>query len=545
MPSAPSRRQVLLSVLGEAIVVGIVASAIGIGAGVGVAGLLKQLLSALGFDIPASGLVFQSSTIFWSLAVGVGMTTISAIAPSRRSAAVAPMQAIREATVERTGLSIARLVASAAILLGGVSILFWGLFGSPPSTPLAIGIGAATVFLGVAAVAPIVAVPFADLVGRPIAWITGVPGDLARENTMRNPRRAATTAAALMIGVGLVGTISIFAESAKASINKIIDDSFVGDIVVDSGSFGFGGLSPDLAARLNERPEVEAASGVRLGYAEIDGETQTLFGVDPATMGAIVDVGVTAGSIEEMGTDNIAVHQDLAQDRGWSIGDDVEVLFAETGSQTLTISVIYDRDELTGDFFVGNPAFEENFPNIFDFQVYVLSDQSFTLDETQAAVEAVAADFANAEVQDLTEYKQSQAAQINQLLSLVYALLFLAIVIALIGIANTLALSILERTHELGLLRAIGMTRGQLRSSIRWESVLISLLGTGLGATVGVFFGWVIVRALRDDGFTELRFPLDQLVAAIVLAVIAGVVAATQPARRAARMNILEAVAAE
>ena len=539
------KHQVLLSVLGEALVVGLVASAIGLGAGVGVAQLLKQLLASLGFEIPTGGLVFAPATVLWSLVTGVGMTMVSAVAPSRRSAAVAPMEAIREAAIERTGLSLRRLVISGALLLAGVAVLLWGLFGSPPSTALAIGGGAAAVFLGVAALAPTVAVPFARVVGWPIARLRGVPGELARENAMRNPRRTATTAAALMIGVGLVATISIFASSAKASIDKIIDDAFVGDIVIDSGTFGFGGLSPELAAELNERPEVEAASGVRLGFAEIEGETQTVFGVDQSNMSDIFDVGVISGSIESMGVDDIAVHDELAESRLWSIGDTVDVLFADTGRRELTISVIYERDELAGNFFVGNPAFEANYPDLFDFQVYVLRNDSFTTSEARLAVEEVAADYANAEVQDLSEYKQAQAEPINQLLNLVYALLLLAIIIALIGIANTLALSILERTHELGLLRAIGMTRSQLRSSIRWEAVLIALLGTALGAVIGVFFGWVIVRALQDDGFTELRLPVDQLVIAVILAMIAGVIAATLPARRAANMNVLEAVAAE
>jgi putative ABC transport system permease protein len=539
------RRQVLASVLGEALVVGVVASIIGMVAGFGVAAMLKELLAALGLAIPASGLVFLPATAVWSLVIGVGMTLVSAVVPSRRSAAVAPMEAIRAATVERTELPRRRLAVGLIMVVGGVGLLLLGLYGDPPSPTLLIGLGAAAVFLGVAGLAPIAAVPFSDVVGRPISWLRGVPGELARENAMRNPRRTATTAAALMIGVGLVATISIFAASATASINRIIDDSFIGDVVVDSGTVGFGGLSPELAARLNEQPEVEAASGVRLGFAEIDGEAQFVYGVDPLTMGEIIDVGILSGSTESLGPDDIAVHQEFADERGWSLGDSIEVLFAETGVQQMTISIIYERDELTGNFFVGNPAFEANYPSIFDFQVAVLGSDDYTAAETLAAVERVAADYANANVQDLTEYKQSQADQINQLLSLVYALLFLAIIIALIGIANTLALSILERTYELGLLRAVGMTRRQLRSSIRWESVLIALLGTALGAAVGVFFGWTIVRALEDDGFSELRLPFGQLLVAVALAIIAGVIAAVLPARRAARMNVLDAIAAE
>ena len=262
-------------------------------------------------------------------------------------------------------------------------------------------------------------------------------------------------------------------------------------------------------------------------------------------MGEIVDVGVVQGRVEDLGVDDLAVHTEFAADRAWAVGDRVDVTFAATGTQTLTVSVLYERDELTGNFFIGNPAYEANYPDLFDFQVYVLRAAGVSVDDALAAVEAVAADYPNADVQDLEGFKQAQADQINQLLNLVYVLLALAIVIALIGIANTLALSILERTNELGLLRAVGMTRSQLRSSIRWESVLIALLGTSLGAVVGLFFGWVLVRALEDEGFTELRLPAGQLVGFLVVAVLAGILAAAQPARRAAKLDVLDAIASD
>lgn len=539
------RHQVLGTVLLEAMVVGVVASALGLIAGLGVASLLKGLLAAIGLAIPSGPVVFAARTVWLSLLVGIGVTVVAALVPSRRASTVAPMAAIREVEVDESARSAARIVAGVGLLGLGLALLLWGLFGNPPNTLAAIGGGVVFVFLAVAALGPIAALPFSRVVGLPVARFRGVPGELARENAMRNPRRTSTTAAALMIGVGLVASISIFAESAKASINEIIDDAFIGDLVVDSGAFGFGGLSPDLAGRLNDLPEVEAASGVRVGFAEIGGEPQTLFGVDPATMGSIVDVGVSTGRVEDLGPTDIAVYEEYAAEQGWQVGDTIDVTFAQTGVQPLTVSVLFTKDELTGNFFIGNPAFEANYPDIFDFQVYVLRSPDASPDQARAAVEAVAADFANAEVQDLEQYKQAQADQINQLLGLIYALLALAIIIALIGIANTLALSILERTHELGLLRAVGMTRRQLRAAVRWESVLIALLGTTLGAGVGLFFGWSMVRALREDGFTQLRIPLSQLLIVMLVSVAAGVLAATQPARRAAKLDILRAISTE
>lgn len=539
------RHQVLGTVLLEAMVVGIVASVLGLVAGLGVASLLKGLLAAIGLAIPTGPVVFAARTVWLSLLVGIGVTVVAALIPSRRASTVAPMAAIREVEVDESGRSVVRIGAGAGLLALGLALLLWGLLGDPSNALAVIGGGVVFVFLAVAAFGPIAALPFSRVVGLPVARFRGVPGELARENAMRNPKRTSTTAAALMIGVGLVASISIFAESAKASINDIIDDAFVGDLVVDSGAFGFGGLSPDLATRLNDLPEVAAASGVRVGFAEIGGEAQTLFGGDPATIGSIVDVGVTAGRIEDLGPSDIAVHEEFAAIQGWQLGDAVDVTFAQTGVQSLTVSVLYAKDELTGNFFIGNPAFEANYPDIFDFQVYVLRSPDASPEQARAAVEAVAADFANAEVQDLQQYKQAQYDQVNQLLGLIYALLGLAIIIALIGIANTLALSILERTHELGLLRAVGMTRRQLRAAVRWESVLIALLGTNLGAGVGLFFGWSMVRALRDDGFTQLRIPVSQLLIVAAVAVAAGVLAATQPARRAAKLDILRAISTE
>lgn len=537
------RHQIVLAVIAEALVVGVVAAGLGVGGGVLVAIALKALIAGIGITIPAGGVVLTATTVYISLLVGIGVTVASALLPSWRASTIAPMAAIRAVAVEEEGGRARREGVGAAILTAGLVSLFFGLFASVPQRGIAVGLGAALVFVGVAALAPAVAAPFSRLVGALVARVGGVPGELARENAMRNPKRTATTAAALMVGVGLVGAITIFAASAKASIEKIIDDAFLGDLVVASGSYGFGGLSPELAERLNDLPEVAAASGVRLGFADIAGSTRTLYGIDPATMDSIVDVDVLEGDVTTLGPTDLAVYKSFADDQGWQLGDTVEVHFAETGSQRFTVALLFGNDDLTGNFFIPNSAFEANIPDVFDFQVYVLRAEGVGVDAARLAVEGVAADYANAEVQDLQEYKDAQAGQIDQLLGLVYALLALAILIALIGIANTLALSILERTRELGLLRAVGMSRRQLRRSVRWESVLIALLGTALGAVVGLFFGWVIVQALADQGFTELRLPMAQLGVIVLIAVAAGSLAAVRPSRRAAKLDVLRAIA--
>jgi putative ABC transport system permease protein len=540
-----SRPQVLLSVQVEALVVGVVASVAGLAAGIGVATALKALLAAFGLDIPASGIVLQNRTIVAALVTGVVVTLVSAVAPAVRAGRVSPLAAMRQPTGTSKAQSRGRAVVGTLITAAGVGLIALGLFGDSGNAGVNVGLGGALVFLGVAALAPILARPVTGVLGLPIRRFAGVPGRLAVQNVRRNPKRTASSAAALMIGVGLVGFITVFAASATASIGKIIDDTFVGDFVVDSGSFGFGGLPPELADRLNELPEVEAASGLRFAFAEIDGNSRPLRGIDPATFGELVDIGVVAGSLADLGVDGLAVRDDVAADNGWTVGSAVPVRFVATGEQTLVVRAVFTEGQLVGSHVLGRPAFDANVPDQFDVQVYVLGADDVDTTRARAAVEAVADGYPNATVQDLTEFKDAQAGQINQLLGLVYVLLALSVVIAVIGIANTLVLSVVERTRELGLLRAVGMTRDQLRSAIRWEAVVIAVFGALLGMVIAVFFGWALVAALADDGFSELRIPLAQLLVIVVVAGLFGVLAAALPARRAARLDVLRAIGHE
>ncbi|MDH3249739.1 MAG: ABC transporter permease [Acidimicrobiia bacterium] len=539
-------RQILASVQVEALVVGLIASLLGIVAGVGVAVGLKALLAGLQIDIPAGGVVFTSRTVVVSLIVGVGVTTLSAVTPALRAARTPPMAALREATVDQSGRSIIRTVIGTLITGAGVAAILAGLFRDVDNAVSFVGAGAVLVFLGVAALGPIIAGPVSALLGMPLRTFRGFPGMLASENAQRNPKRTSATASALMIGVGLVGFITIFAASATASIKKSIDDTFIGDIIVESGSIGFGGLSPDLATDLNDLPEVQAASGVRVGIAEVNFWPETVVGFDTATIEQVVDIAVTSGSLDDLGPNQIAVDQDKATEEGWAVGDTISARFADTGPQTLEIVAIFNEDaDLADRYVMGYPGFEQHFSDVFDSRIYVITDPTVGPDEARVAVENAASGFPNADVQDLTEFKEARAAEINQILGLIYALLGLSIIIAVIGIANTLALSIVERTHELGLLRAVGLTRRQLRSAVRWESVIIALLGAVLGLAVGIFFGWAVVKALADDGFSRLVIPPVQLIVVALIAAIVGVLAAIGPARRAANLDILRAIGAE
>lgn len=540
-----SRRQVLGSVLVEALVVGLISAVLGMAVGVLFALGMRELLAAVGVDIPASGLVIAARTFVVSLVVGVGITVFSAVVPGRRASRIPPIAALRDVAIDTSAGSRPRILSGIAVVVAGVGLLLLGLYGDTANAGVNIGLGLLLVFVGVFVLGPVIAKPVSSFIGWPLPRVKGVTGQLARENALRNPKRTSATASALMIGVGIVSVITIFADSAKASIDQTIDDSFIGDFVVESNTFGFGGLPVDLSDRIDALPEVANAAGVRLGFATVDGQDEVLFGIDPVRGTEIVDVGIVAGDPADLDEDGIAVLESVADDRGWTIGTEVPVRFVETGPQTLTVEVIYTESELAGRFFLGLAAYEANFADQFDFQVYVDTAEGVEPEEARAAIQPLVDDVANAELQDLSEFKEAQASQIDQLLNLIYALLGLAIIIALMGIANTLALSIFERTRELGLLRAVGMTRSQLKSTVRWESVIIALLGTFLGLVIGLVVGWLLIQAFGDEGLTVFRVPIAQLVVIVVLAAVAGVAAAILPARRAARLDVLRAITTE
>ena len=540
-----SRRQVLASVLLEALVVGIVASVLGVLAGLGVAAGIKALLDAFGLDIPAGGLVLKSTTVIWALVVGIATTMCSAFFPARKGSKVPPIAAMRDVALERTDASILRIVLSGLLTAAGIGMLLLGLFGDGDNALASVGFGALLTLLGVAALGPVFARPVTRLIGSPLPRFRGVTGNLARENAMRNPKRTSRTAAALMIGVALVSLITIVAASFRASIDETLDAQYTGDFVVQAGGFGSGGLSPAVGEQLKALPELDAVAGLRGVPARFDGSDTMMFGIDAPAMGRMTDIGVVEGSLDDLDETGLAISTDTAEAEGWEIGTRVPVTFVETGDSELEVKVIYEEEQLAGGYFVGIPVVDANVPNPFDWQLYVNVADGVSQDDARAAIASVTDEFATAEVQDREEFKDAQAGQITPIVNMIYALLGLAVIIALLGIANTLALSIVERTREIGLLRAVGMTRGQTRSAIRWESVLIALFGTVGGVVVGSFFGWALMKALEDEGLTAFRIPLGGVLTVTVIAIVAGVLAAVLPARRAARMDVLQAIATE
>jgi putative ABC transport system permease protein len=541
-----TRRQILAQVLAEAVVVGLLASAAGLGLGAAVAAGLKALLGTLGIGIPAGGLVFAARTVIVALLVGTGVTVLAALSPARKAGKVAPIAAMQDAVVTSTGYgSRQRIYVGTGVLTVGIAALFTGLLAHLHSPVLVVGLGAVLVFFGVAILGRTVSLPLSRVLGAPLPALRGVAGTLAHQNAMRNPRRTAATASALMICVGLVSFITIFASSTQAAVNTVVSRAFTGDFIINSGAGMAGGFDPSLARRVGQLPQVALASGARVGMAKIEGSVQQVVAVDPKTAFGIFDVQPLQGNQNNLGRDAIAVYKTQATDHHLKIGDYIPVRFADTGIKRMRVALIYGSNQPAGNYFLGIRAYQANFTNQYDAQVFVKKAPGVSSAAALAAVNSVTSHYPGATVLNQAQYKAEAVKPVNQLLGLIYVLLALAVIIALLGIGNTLALSIFERIREIGLMRAVGMTRRQLRSTIRLESVVIALQGTVLGLLIGIFFGWAIVHALNLLGTSVVSIPYLTLVIIVILAAIGGILAAVRPAQRAAKLNIMRAIATE
>jgi putative ABC transport system permease protein len=539
-----SRRQVLGSVLLESVLVAIVASLVGLGLGVLIALGLRALLSGfLGADLPSTGTRLLPRTVIVALLVGLVVTVLSALLPARKATRVPPVAALQpETVVAPTGFRRRRVVIGVLITAVGVALLLAGLFRSEGNRLVNVASGAVVVFFGVAILSPLVARPLAQAIGWPFARAFRLPGNLARQNAMRNPRRTASTAAALMIGLALVAFVSIFAASIKSSTAKTLEESVSADYILSTDNFQ--PFSTEVAKRLAEQPQLEAVAAARFGIWKLNGATKQLQAVDPVAYGKVVRTEVTSGSLDAMAGGGLAVKDTVAEANGWTVGETVAMEFPR-GVQQVPVRAIYKDNSLNGDYLLSLRNYERGYTDQLDSQVLVKAAPGVDPATSRAAIDRVVADFPNVTVRDQAEFRAETTRQINQIINLFYSLLGLAILIALFGIVNTLALSIFERVRELGLLRAVGATRRQLRSMIRWEAVIIAILGAVLGLAVGVFFGWTVVRASRGIGITDFTLPISELVLFVVAAGLAGVLAAILPGRRAARIDMLRAITTE
>ncbi len=540
-----TRSQVLGSIGVEALVIGLVASVGGVLAGLALALGLTSGMRSIGIDLPG-GLDITPTSIVVSVVVGLVVTLLASLAPAVRASRVAPMAALRDAAVDRSDTSRVRAALGAVVALVGIALVLYGALGSVDSPIGIVGPGALLSLVGLVVLGPVVARPASSVLGAPIAATRGASGSLARGNAMRNPRRTAGTASALMIGVSVVALFTVVAASLTVSFRDTLTGSLTSDLILVENGFSGSGMSPELSTRLSALPEVEDSVGLGFGAAMVEGEELEFAVADLARFDRVADLEVTSGALAELGRNDIAVSSDTAEERGWQLGSEVPATFIDGAEEPLRVGAIFEKPEITGSLLMSQELWTAHNTVALDFLNLITLTPGVDIDEGRAAVDAVGEEFGAPEAMTSAEYADDVAGQITQLLSIVYVLLALSIIIALMGISNTLALSIHERTRELGLLRAIGQTRGQLRSMVRWESVIIAVFGTVGGIGLGLFLAWGLVRGLSTD-FDGASFsaPVTQLVVITAVGALAGVLAGILPARRAARLDVLGAISEE
>ncbi|HEX6688552.1 MAG TPA: FtsX-like permease family protein [Solirubrobacterales bacterium] len=544
-----SRRQILVSVLIEALAIGLLGGLIGIGGGYVMAVALKALLKAFSIDLPTTSLIMESRTIVVGLLVGIVVTSVSSMVPAVRSTRVPPIAALQAYVPPSSRRRRFLYVALSVLLgLGGLAILLLGLFGAAAAGTRAamMGGGAVAIVLAVSLFSPRLVPPLATIAGWPLERIRRLIGRLARENSQRNPSRTAITAAALMIGLALVTFVTVFAAGLKSSVAQVIDENFAGGLVIQNTD-GFSPIPGGAASAARKVPGVKLVATIRATEAELLGQgSKTKITAPTSDIGEAVEIEWKRGgpaTLRNLGDGEAVVSDSFASDHDLAVGDSFRLL-SQTGAKP-TFRVAGEFDSKLGVFgsvLITQAVMTRAFDQTQDTTDFVIVKPGANPAKVQAALTAGAERaFPTAEVLNQQELKETREEQVDQLVNLFNALLLLAIVISLFGIANTLALSIHERTRELGMLRAIGMSRRQVRTMIRYEAVITALIGAILGIILGVIFAALISQPLKDEGFT-LSYPVGSLVVLLLLAGLAGVLAAIPPARRASRLDVLDSL---
>ena len=542
-----SRAQVLWSITGEALVMGVLASVLGLFAGLGVAAGVNQVFQAAGFDIPRSGLVLELRTVAIALAVGVVVTVLSAVVPAQRATRVPPMAALQEGAVLPPS-RFARFMPALAVvvaILGGL-LIAGGMYG-PGGTVVRLGtiaFGAVLIFVAVAIASRYFVGPLAAGLGWPLQKLAPVSGRLARDNSRRNPSRTALTAAALMIGLAVVVFVAVLAQGLKSSFIDSYDRTVRADFVIASQNFMT--IPNDTAAKVHAVTGVETAVSLDAQQVQTkNGSLPVVWGLDPSAIERVWSFDWIEGNdqvLAQLGTDGAIVEEQTAASLGGlKVGGTLAVTTVEGKRATLKVLGIYRDPMMLNGIVMSTSGYNALFPTPQTFMVVASAQPGADIAATQLAIEAALASTPTAEVQTAEQYKEGTVDLVNQLLLLIYGLLALSVIISLFGIVNTLVLAVYERTREIGLVRAIGMSRGQVRATVRFESVITSIIGAIMGIVVGIVFAWVVTTRFAGQGIT-FSIPGGQLVVFLVLAVVVGVIAAILPARRAARIDILQAI---
>jgi putative ABC transport system permease protein len=548
-----SRSQVLGSMLLEASVVGAVAAALGIGGGLLLARVITGVLGSLGAELPTKHLVLQPLTFVLSIGVGVSITLLAAVIPAIRATRVTPLAALRDVAVDRSNASRFRMVAGAlALVVGAWSVSdAWRAGGHSKAIPV-VGLGALLLLVGSLVIGPVLSAPTVRSFGAPLPRFKGVTGKLSTENAARSPKRTSATASAVVIGVALVTFVTVFSKSADRSVDEEVGRIFTGDLLIkaDTGSFSFPtGIPRTVAATVEQVPGIDVVSaggGAPGEFTYPDGKTAAhlLTSIDPSGFGTVVEPNVVKGSIEDFDDAGILVDKYVAKDHHIQLGDHITIRTQTGALDQVVQGIIFDRNVL-GYFAVTRATLGRAIPDALDTQVGASVEPGADVEQVKADVEDALRGIPNLLILDRDGVVGSFKEQISGLISVMYGLLMLSIVIALIGVANTLSLSINERVRELGLLRAIGMDRTDLRASIRWEACLICLLGTAVGVGVGLVVGVALVTALEAIGFSSFAVPIVGVCVIVASAAVLGTLASIRPARRAAGLSIIDALATE
>jgi putative ABC transport system permease protein len=514
------------------------ASLIGLGLGVVAALGLKALLGAFGITLPSAPLVFEARTPIVALIVGIGVTTLSAIVPARRAVRIPPVAALVDRGSDRPeALRRRRLIAGAVASLLGLLLLVLGLVQAKVAP---VGLGALCIFVAVVVLVPAAAAPLADAIGRPLAGALGTPGRLGRRNSARNPRRTAQTAGALMIGLALVSTIAVLGSSLSSSATQEVNSALSSDYIIG----GSDAISPTVAAISAKLPGAGATTVVYTGQFDVRGSLQSLGATSIPGLSRNVKLSIVSGQgAQAMSRGELLVDTNTAESKGLHVGSVVPVTFARTGAATMRVGGIFKYNPLVGSYLTGERYFLAHFDHPL-VDAVLISTAPGTEHFERTLNRALRA-YPNLNIQSRGQFLQSEQKSVNQLLGLIYVLLALAVLIALIGIVNTLMLSVFERTHEIGLLRAVGMQRRQVKWMVRSESVIIAVFGAVVGIVVGTGLGLALAGSLRNSGVTALSVPVGSLVVFLILSALLGLGAASWPARRAAKLDVLRAIASE
>ena len=595
-----SGRQVTAIVVGEAIAVGVVASAAGLGLGVLISLGIRALISSFGAGLPDAPIIVGTNSILAAILVGVGVTAVSAIWPALRARRVTPMAALTgnmppRLTEERRSTGLEKLltassvilvafgivwetalviivtalaaavlafvggrnlpqpVGQARVLVLGLAMLIVAVVGdfSTSSLLALLGMSALLVFVGMNLVSPVFAVPVSRVLGWLPAKISEVSGRLARQNAERSPRRTANTASALMISLALVSMVSVLGQSFKQTLEDTLDRSVKSDWLICPGNCGdpTATFSPQAAGSISQMDEVSSVLAYRYKFegirSPIDGDVDEVGAVDLDVVPLHFDLDVVEGSFAGAGAGDVALHTDQADDLSVGLGDSLELEFSDGQTATFEVAAIFGDNAVFGSWLIDTADWDRYLIAQEDAFISALTAPDYTAEEAREALERATLAYPQLNVRDQVEFQETQESQIDTFLGVVNAFLAISLIVALMGVANTLALSVFERTRELGLLRAVGMSRRQARRMIRWEGGIVAVFGGLMGITVGVLFGWATVEIIPDNFVSSFSIPWGTLWIYLVIVAVAGLLAASIPARRASRLNVLEAISYE